>query len=101
MRALISLCLLLAVLSGCESNPSAPSPDNWQPFSGSVVWVPDGYGFWALRVDGIGKVNPMALPSSVHEDGLRVAGELNLRSDLQSAKKWGVVAEVREVSASD
>ncbi len=93
---ILCACVLLA-LGGCETSSRSGADAEWRPFTGTVVWVPENRGYWALTVDHVGRINPMELPTTVHEDGTRVSGEMIRRPDYHSAKRWGTVAEVRNV----
>jgi len=96
IRRLLPLFLLATfAFSGCETTPTASQ--EWQAFSGEVVYVPKARGFWGIQARGIGKINPLSLPEEFHLDGLKISGEVLLQPDIVSAKRWGTVGEVRNL----
>ena len=104
MRASTAPLLLLAFLAslvglaGCQSAPGEPS--DWQPFTGEVVWVTVERGFWGIKADKLGRINPVELPVAFQQDGLRLQGELRLRPDMVSMKMWGTISEIRNLAVA-
>jgi hypothetical protein len=98
-RFLLALGLLSALfLAGCETTPKGAG--EWQPFEGKVVYVPKFRGFWGIEARGVGKINPLSLPSTFQHDGLRIRGEVLLQPEISSAKRWGTVGEVRNLEVA-
>ena len=94
---LIALTFAFLGLTACSSTQREAAIADWTPFTAEVVWNREQRGFWGLKVDGIGKVNPLSLPEAVQVNGMRIRGELRLRPDAVSMKNWGTVGEVRNV----
>lgn len=98
-KTLLPLALLFAslFLIGCETTSSKGAATEWQSFEGKVVYVAKYRGFWGIETRHQGRINPISLPEEFRVDNLRITGEVILRPDYASAKKWGVVGEVRNL----
>lgn len=97
-RLLLLLLAFTGVLfTACESTPEAST--EWRAFEGEVVYIPKYQGYWGIKARGIGRINPMSLPTEFQHDGMQIAGEVLMRPDVASAKSWGTVGEVRNLRA--
>lgn len=92
---LVLLAGISLLVNGCSTTDDTVG--KWQPFQGTVTYVPKFRGFWGIRARGVGKINPIELPKEFQIDDLKISGDLLLRPDYGSAKKWGKVAEVRNL----
>jgi hypothetical protein len=97
-RFLLLFCLSLSLFTttGCETT-SNEGPPQWQAFEGTVVYIPRDRGFWGIQARKFGKINPIELPLAFQTKDLEITGEVLLRPDYSSGKKWGKVGEVRNL----
>lgn len=96
---LLAFFLSTSLLStGCSTY--GDPDDEWRSFTGEVVWIPAGgrNGTWGIDARRFGKITPMeAIPVDFHRDGLVVSGELLLRPDAGSIRRWGKTAQIRNL----
>ncbi len=94
MRWMLAVLALSATLQiGCESEET-----DFVTFTGTVRWKAFEGGFFAIDADNGERYQPINLPSSFREDGLRVRVTAVERPDLVSTHMYGKLIEIVTIS---
>mgnify|MGYP006286871513 CR=1 FL=1 len=66
-------------------------------FSGKVVHVAVEGGFYGIITDSGEKLDPVNLPPSFRQDGLRISGTYVEKTGIYSLRMWGKVVELVDI----
>ena len=92
--------ILLAAAVGCSSSSLAPTPPcdgDICVVRGSVEWFNLEGGFFAIRGDDQVTYDPLNLPDTFREDGLRVRASVRIRRDYGSYHMVGPMVDVLSI----
>lgn len=110
---LFLLAFLLLSLTACaprgemtqERTSTASAPDmpdtDTLTITATVVYKNLEGGFWALDADDGAKYNPINLPETFQEDGLRVRAEVKPRPEIMSIHQYGMLVEIQSMVKLD
>jgi hypothetical protein len=96
---LILLLLLAAPACKTISNPEAGgSVQTTMPFRGTIVYLDLEGGFYGIESEDGERYFPINLPVIYREDGLRVAFDMRIRTDVMTTVMWGTTVEIIEMA---
>lgn len=93
---LLTVPSLLSAGEPADMTPPAPFS-----FSGRVVHVTLEGGFFGLVADDGSRYDPMNLPETFRNDGLRVTVKARRVPGAVSIRMWGTIIEVLEILPAD
>jgi hypothetical protein len=88
-RAVLTGILIAALLLGCQGESS-----DFLSFTGTVRWKALATGFYAIDADNGERYEPLNLPSSFAQDGLRVRVTAKERPEIVSIFMYGKAIEI-------
>ena len=99
IRPPVLLALALA-LSGCQilTAPDVVREGDVVKGTGTVLWYDLEGGFYAIEGDDRETYDPINLPETFKEDGLRVWFEAKIRDDLMSIHMAGPIVEITKIT---
>ena len=68
------------------------------PFKGTVVFMDLEGGFYGIESEDGERYFPINLPVIFREDGLRVAFDMRIRTDVMTTVMWGTTVEIIEIA---
>ncbi len=68
------------------------------PFKGTVVYMDLEGGFYGIESEDGERYFPINLAVTFREDGLRVAFDMRIRTDVMTTVMWGTTVEIIEMA---
>ncbi len=97
--ALLGIFLLAAPACKTSSAPEAGgSVQTTMPFKGTIVYLDLEGGFYGIESEDGERYFPINLAVTFREDGLRVAFDMRLRTDVMTTVMWGTPVEIIEMA---